>query len=89
MNAFERARSEAESLIDIDGVVAVGEGASPSGEPVVVVMVTSRSVMDLSVLPAEIDGFAVTVIEAGEISALEEADRVDGDSGSGHHWRPE
>ncbi len=88
MNAFSRARSQAESLIEVDGVVAVGEGASPSGEPVVVVMVTSRSVVDLSLLPDQIEGFDVTVIEAGEISALDDVERDNGESGSGHHWRP-
>jgi hypothetical protein len=66
---LERARARHESaLLQIDGVVGVGVGQTPVGDPAIVVYVREASVRKR--VAKAIDGFPVQVVVSGEFHAL-------------------
>ena len=73
MDRFEDARLAAEQLMELDGVVGVGEGQTSDGRRAIVVMVMSRS--EAPELPSELEGVPVEVVETGPIEAEEEPDK--------------
>lgn len=56
------------SLMAIPGVIGTGEGREGS-EPVIVVFVARRTGAVLAAVPRELDGWRVTVREAGDVTA--------------------
>lgn len=84
MTLFERARAEAEHLLDVPGVVGVGEGEAPEGRRSIVVLVTAHGVAAEDEIPQQILGVPVTIVAVG-ILAAEREDTVDG---GGHDREP-
>ena len=66
---FDEALAEAGRLLDLAGVVGVGEGVGPDGEPNIVVMVTATVIADVAGIPAEIGGVPVEIVESGVVAA--------------------
>jgi hypothetical protein len=62
--ALAAAVVEAESLLELDGVEGVGEGAGDDGSPCILVLTTGMA--DLGGLPDTIGGFPVRVLDIGE-----------------------
>jgi hypothetical protein len=69
VEAIDQALAKAEQLMDLPGVVGVGEGATSTGDPAIMVMVDSRDVAAIDDIPSEIDGVPVEILETGNISA--------------------
>ena len=67
VSTFDDARAGAEHLLNLEGIVGVGEGMTSDGARSIVVMVTSRSIAPLMDIPSEIEGFPVEVVETGVI----------------------
>lgn len=69
MSDFEQARREAEAVMAVPGVVAVGEGADPAGLPVIVVLADLTVDGVAESVPTEILGFGVRLEHSGPIQA--------------------
>ena len=82
MNELERARTAAEQLLALPGVVGVAEGETDAGEPAVVVMVASATVAAVDLLPQTIHDVPVTVREVGELTAWGDGASEDSTAGS-------
>jgi hypothetical protein len=65
---IDQALAKAEQLMDLPGVVGVGEGATSTGDQAIMVMVSSREVAAMDDIPSEIDGVPVEILETGNIS---------------------
>lgn len=61
-DALDRALAEAEGLLDVDGVVSVGQGED-EGRPIIVVLVTSAEAGRR--VPGRIGGIPVRVEDSG------------------------
>ncbi|MET0830968.1 MAG: hypothetical protein ABWY62_01205 [Acidimicrobiia bacterium] len=62
--ALAAALVEAGSLLDLDGVEGVGEGATEDGASCILLLTTAM--VDLAGLPDTIGGFPVRVLDVGE-----------------------
>lgn len=57
-----------ESLMALSGVVSVGIGLGPEGEPAVIVGVSDGEALARDALPERVDDLPVILCEVGEIS---------------------
>lgn len=68
MSQIEKALAAAQALLDLEGVVGVGEGETESGA-CVVVFVAARTPRLAATIPKEILGVPVDVRETGTLTA--------------------
>ena len=61
-------RDHTDSLMVLPGVVGTAQGEC-AGEPCIKVFVVAKSLDLVQKIPAEIEGYAVEVVETGEIKA--------------------
>ncbi len=64
LEAFAAALKEAESLLAIEGVEGVGQGATDDGAPSILVL--STALLDPALLPETIAGFPVGILDIGD-----------------------
>jgi len=69
--SFEAARADAERLIDVTGVVGVGEGTDAEGAACIVLMVDALTLELQSQVPRSLHGIPVVVEEIGIPRAYE------------------
>ena len=62
-------REHTASIMSVPGVVGIGQGEC-SGEPCIQVLVVKKTSELLKQIPSAIEGYAVEVLETGEIKAL-------------------
>lgn len=78
MEPFDEARQIAERLMELPGVVLVGEGVDESGERSIVVVVSDDPSHDPASIPDEINGYSVEVSYSDPIVAQPENDTDEG-----------